>query len=60
MDRTTEKVACPLFLSPFSPSMFERSELRSRGEERMENGIGVRLCHHFDDWATFCRVDIIC
>jgi hypothetical protein len=26
-------------LSPFSPSMFERSELRSRGEERMENGV---------------------
>ena len=25
--------------SPFSPSMFERSELRSRREERMENGV---------------------
>ena len=33
--------------SPFSPSMSERSELRSRREERMENGVknlkGARL-----------------
>jgi len=41
MDRTTEKVACPLFLVLRSgpASMFERSELRSRREERMENGV---------------------
>ena len=48
MDRTTEKVACPLFLRwSRASSMSEPSELRRRREERMENGVknlkGARL-----------------
>ncbi len=40
--------------------MSERSELRSRREERNLNGIGVRLCHYFGERASFYHLDIIC
>jgi len=34
----------------FAPA--RQKQLRSR----LRSSLGVRLCHHFEDWATSCHV----
>ncbi len=47
-------------LSPFSPSMFERRELRSRREERMENGVkNMRELSYFPKSPLIAELEML-